>query len=259
MADFLDTLANDAAETIASGYYASLPQNGAHFVSLKRAILESKACAIITEIKKASPSAGILRGNLRVDEVAAAMEKGGAVGISVLTEPKHFEGSLGTLRATGRTIKLPILMKDIILNPVQLQAASRNGANAILLIQGLFDRGYVSCGRDEMIANAHALNLEVLLEAHSDDEFRSAVDSRADLVGINNRNLVTLKVDLKVTKRILEKNDSRGKTIISESGINTPKDVRFLRGCGARAFLVGSAIMLVGDVEAKVKELVSSA
>ncbi len=258
MADFLDTLASDSAETIASGYYASLPQNGAPSASLKKAILESKACPIITEIKKASPSAGILRESLRVSEVAVAMEKGGAVCISVLTEPKHFDGSLGTLRAARRAVRLPILMKDLILNPVQLQAASRNGADAVLLIQALFDRGYGSCGRDEMIANAHALNLEVLLEAHSDNEFRSAVDSGADLVGINNRNLGTLKVDLKITKKILEKNGSRGKIVVSESGINTPEDVHFLRGCGARAFLVGSAIMLALDVEAKVKELVNS-
>jgi indole-3-glycerol phosphate synthase len=109
-----------------------------------------------------------------------------------------------------------------------------------------------------MIATAHSKGLEVLLETHTAEEFRVAVTTHADLVGINNRNLATLKVDLNVTKTILEQNCAEGKVVVSESGVSTPADLRFLRECGAQAFLVGSALMLAGNVEGKVKEFVSA-
>jgi indole-3-glycerol phosphate synthase len=107
-----------------------------------------------------------------------------------------------------------------------------------------------------MITKAHSNKLEVLLETHTENEFRLAIDSDADLIGINNRNLGTLKVDLNVTKEILEKNDHDGKIVVSESGIRTIADLRFLRECGADAFLIGSAVMLADNVEEKVKEFV---
>jgi indole-3-glycerol phosphate synthase len=186
------------------------------------------------------------------------MEKGGAVGISVLTEPKHFQGSLRSLVEARKAVQLPILMKDIILSPLQLETAANLGANTVLLIEALFDRGYCDYGVHDMIGRAHSKGLEVLLEAHSAEEFRFAVATHADMVGINNRDLGTLKVDLNVTERILERNGAEGKIVISESGIKTPADLRFLRRCGAHAFLIGSAIMLSNNVENKVKEFVSA-
>ncbi len=258
MADFLDTLAQSAKETIDSGYYEALKEKTTSTVSLKKAVLAAKTAAVITEIKAASPSAGALRENIEASSIAESMAKGGAAGISVLTEPKHFKGSLRSLVETRRAVKLPILMKDIILSPAQLEAASKLGANAALLIAALFDRGYCECSLSDMIAAAHSKGLEVLLEVHTAAEFRSAISTRADLVGINNRDLSTLKVDLGVTKRILERNNAKGRIIVSESGINTPADLRFLRECGAHAFLIGSAIMLASNVEAKVKEFVSA-
>jgi indole-3-glycerol phosphate synthase len=256
MADFLDELARDAKETISKGYYESLAPIKVPYISLKEAILESRTVPVITEIKAASPSAGTIRKNLEAGRLAEAMCKGGAVGISVLTEPKHFKGSLNSLVEARKAAKLPILMKDIILSPAQLEAASKVGANAALLIQALFERGYCECGLNEMIAEAHSKKLEVLLETHTKNEFRLALDSDADLIGINNRNLGTLKVDLNVTKEILEKNDHCGKIVVSESGIRTVADLRFLRECGADAFLIGSAVMLADNVEEKVKEFV---
>src|SRR3972149_4301436 len=256
MADFLDVLARDAKETINKGYYEIVTQTAASQVSLKKAIVESTTVPVIAEIKAASPSKGTIRKNLKADRIAEAIEKGGAVGISVLTEPKHFHGSLQYLTQVRETVKLPILMKDIILSSVQLEAASKAGANAALLIQALFDRGY--CERDiqETIAEAHSKNLEVLLETHSASEFRFAVSTDADIVGINNRDLGTLKVDLTVTKKILEENKAEGKIIVSESGINKPADLRFLRECGADAFLIGSAVMSAENIEEKVREFV---
>jgi len=258
MADFLDTLAQSAKATIASGYYESLTEAAAIRVSLKKAIQEAKHAPVITEIKAASPSAGTIRENIEPRSIAESMEKGDAVGISVLTEPKHFNGSLRSLVEARRTVKLPILMKDIILSPVQLEAASKLGANVVLLIVALFDRGYCESSLSDMIDAAHSKGLEVLLETHTAEEFRVAVGTHADLVGINNRDLATLKVDLNVTKKILEQNSTEDKIIVSESGVNTPADLRFLRLYGAQAFLVGSAVMLAGNVEEKVKELVSA-
>ncbi len=256
MADFLDVLAHDAKETIRKGYYKSPIQAAPANASLKKAIIDSKAHAVITEIKAASPSAGIIRKNVAAAELACAMAEGGAAGISVLTEPTHFHGSLNSLAEARKAVKLPILMKDIILSPVQIAAASKVGANAVLLIQALFDRGHCERDLSEMINEAHSKSLEVLLEAHNESEFHSVIATDADLIGINNRDLGTLKVDLNVTKRILENNDAQGKIIISESGVNTPADIRFLRACGAHACLIGSAIMLSVSVAEKVKEFV---
>ena len=256
MADFLDTLAQDAKETIRKGYYKVPTQTTTAHISLKKAIVESKTVPVITEIKAASPSAGTIRKNLEAENLARAMEKGGAVGISILTEPKHFKGSLNSLVSARKAVKLPILMKDIILSPTQLEAASKVGADAALLIQALFDRGCCECDINEMITEAHSKNLEVLLETHNKTEFRSAVNSDADLIGINNRDLGTLKVDLGITGRILKNSDVKGKIVVSESGINTPDDLRFLRECGAHAFLIGSAIMFASDIEGKVREFV---
>lgn len=258
MVDFLDVLAQDAKENIGKGYYEAAIQVSTPFVSLKRAILESQHTPIIAEIKAASPSLGIIRKNVNVEDIAVAMEDGGAVGISVLTEPKHFRGSLSSLAKVRRKIKLPLLMKDIIISPMQLESASKIGANAVLLIETLFRRGYCECDVHEMIAHAQSMNLEVLLEVHTEDEFSSALNTSADMIGINNRDLTSLKVDLRVTERILKKFNPEGKTIVSESGIKTPADLRFLHECGVHAFLIGSAIMMTRDVKKKVKEFVTA-
>lgn len=258
MADFLDTLAQSAKATISTGYYEALTEMATSQISLKKAIQEAKNVPIITEIKAASPSSGTIREHVDAHSIAKSMEKGGAIGISVLTEPKYFNGSLLSLVEARRTVKLPILMKDIVINPIQLEAASKLGANVALLILALFDRGYSECNLSNMITTAHSKDLEVLLETHTEAEFRVAIRTQADLVGVNNRDLTTLKVDLDVTKRILERNDAEGQVIVSESGISTPADLRFLRECGAQAFLVGSAVMLASSIEGKVRELVSA-
>lgn len=258
MPDFLDILAQTARTTINSGYYETLSQAVTSNNSLKKSIIEAENAPVITEIKAASPSAGIMRKNVDANLIAESMEKGGAVGISVLTEPKHFHGSLHSLVEARKTVKLPILMKDIILSTVQLDVASKAGANAALLIKALFDRGYCECNIHEMIARAHSRRLEVLLETHTEEEFRSATETHGDLIGINNRNLATLEVDLSVTKAILERNRAEGKVVVSESGITTATDIRFLHKCGAHAFLIGSAVMLADNIEAKVREFVSA-
>jgi len=258
MSDFLDTLAWDAKQTVTEGYYKVSTKDTFSPVSLRKAITESRRNAVITEVKAASPSRGTIKTDFDPEKVAAAMENGGATGISVLTEPKHFSGSLSYLKKIRKATKLPILMKDIIINPIQLETASKIGANAVLLIKALFEREYCELGLEEMIVEAHSRKLEVLLETRNEDEFQSAIETDADLLGINNRDLGTLEVDVRVTERILKKYDSHGKVVVSESGVMTPSDLLFLRGCGAQAFLIGSAIMMADNIEKKVKEFVTA-
>ena len=258
MPDYFDTLARDAKKTVAEGYYEVSTQCSAPSVSLRKSILESKRNAVITEVKAASPSRGTIKTNFDPAEVAKAMKKGGATAISVLTEPKHFSGSLNTLTTVREAVELPTLMKDIIISPVQLETAHKIGANAILLIQALFQRGYCELSLDKMVSEAHTRNLEVLLETHNEEEFQSATKTDADLIGINNRDLRTLEVDIRVTQRILKNKESHDKVIVSESGIMAPADLLFLRNCGAQAFLIGSSIMMADNIEKAVKEFVSA-
>ncbi|MCJ7632023.1 indole-3-glycerol-phosphate synthase, partial [Candidatus Bathyarchaeota archaeon] len=153
------------------------------------------------------------------------------------------------------SINAPLLMKDFVVSSVQIDAASRFGADAILLIQALFDRNYCDRGLNEMIEYAHSHRLEVLLEAHNEDEFRKAITTDADLIGINNRDLRTFAIDLNVTQEILKKNVICDRIIVSESGIESPEDLCFLRNAGAHAFLVGTAVMSANNIEEKVREL----
>ncbi|TRO48721.1 indole-3-glycerol-phosphate synthase [Candidatus Bathyarchaeota archaeon] len=257
MVDFLDILAKTAKENITKGYYENCSPISRIDTSLRQAIIDEKKASVIAEIKAASPSAGIIKEKVSPNKIAISMERGGAVGISVLTEPIHFKGSLNSLRITREAVKLPLLMKDIIVDPLQFEAALKTGANAVLLIQALFDRGYCDYSLDHMISVAHSKKLEVLLETHNQKEFNFALKTKADLVGINNRDLCSLGIDLKTTKKILENQDKKEKIIVSESGIATPEDLVFLCKCGADAFLIGSAIMKSENIKEKVKEFVS--
>jgi indole-3-glycerol phosphate synthase len=258
MSDFLDVLARVAQINIESGYYDNVKPAENVCVSLRKAILCCKSNPIIAEIKASSPSAGVIRTNVEPASIAKSMEKGGAIALSVLTEPKQFNGSLEALVQARKAVKLPILMKDIIISPLQIQVAAKLGANAILLIKALFDRGYSDKSLEEMIAGAHLFGLEVLLETHTLSEFVSAIQTDADLIGINNRELATLKVDLNVTKKILNSTNPTTKVVVSESGINTPVDIHFLRESGAAAFLIGSSIMSSNNIEEKVREFVNA-
>jgi indole-3-glycerol phosphate synthase len=257
MGDFLDVLVRDAWETVRSGYYCVRDGNPAGpRVSLKESIVKCMRAPVIAEVKPASPSFGRLRRVTSIAEVAKALARGGIVGISVLTEPKHFSGSLNSLAEVKRHISLPVLMKDIIVDPLQVKAAARLGADAVLLIYSIFKKDRVDHTVEGMIQLSHSEGLETLLETHTREDFLAALKTDADLVGINNRNLKTLKVDLQTTKRILSGVDIHNKIVVSESGIQTVEDIRFLWSCGARAFLVGSTIMLAENVEEKVRELV---
>jgi indole-3-glycerol phosphate synthase len=258
LSDFYDTLAFDARVTIDSGYYDIFKPTPSRHLSLKKAILACNRNPVIAEIKPASPTMGTLRENFNPAEVALEMEKGGATAISVLTEPRYFKGSTDTLADVRSAVKLPILMKDIILSSAQITAASYIGADALLLIKALYDRGYGETSLENMIDMVHTKGLEVLLEVHTEVEFNGAKKTDADIIGINNRNLGDLKIDLNTTKNILKNNSLKALVVVSESGIETTEQLRFLSEAGASAFLIGSSIMLTKNVEEKVREFVNA-
>lgn len=260
MSDFYDTLGFNAQVTISSGYYDSFKPapSSSRCLSLKQAILECNKNPVIAEVKIASPTLGIIRENKNLIEIAKAMERGGATAISVLTEPKYFKGSINTLSKVRRAVKLPILMKDIILSSTQIDAAVNIGADVVLLIKTLYDRGYGEIELGNMIEYAHEKGLEVLLEVHTETEFKAAKKTKADMIGINNRNLADLKIDLNNTKKILKTNNFERLVVVSESGIKTLADLQFLNQAGVSAFLIGSSIMLAENVEEKVREFVNA-
>jgi indole-3-glycerol phosphate synthase len=252
--DFLEILARDAKETVSSGYYNVEKTHAYSSPGLRESILKCRTNPIIAEIKTASPSKGKIVQDIDVETVASMMQRGGAAALSVLTEPRHFKGRMEYFVAAN-TSGLPRLMKDIIVDPVQVEAATKLGASAILLIGSLFNRGLCDTPLDEMISLAHKGGIEVLLETHTKEEFERALHTQADLVGINNRDLSNFRTDLQVTRSILDFCDPNGRVVVSESGIESEEHIRFLRESGARAFLVGSSVMSATDPERKVREL----
>lgn len=262
--NFVFTLARSAARNIAEGYYRGLEAQGLERRSLKESILRSKLTPVIAEIKFTSPAEGKLRKPGDVRSIARAYERGGVAGISVLTEPKHFEGDIRYLPLVKRSVGVPVLMKDIVIDPVQVDAGADMGADAILFIAAIFMNGLARVSLEDMFSRAHARGLEVLFEAHTKEEYTFALASEADVVGINNRDLDTLEVSLETSKTLLDGGRSererlraigKDKPVISESGIRTRREMEELRALGADGFLVGSAIMKSPDVEAKVRSL----
>ena len=223
---------------------------------LVQAIDNAAHATLITEIKFASPSLGKIRTRTDPAVVARQMLQGGASGLSVLTQPNLFHGLPEYLIRVRQAVDVPLLMKDIMIDRVQFDAAQKMGADYVLLIQSLYDQKYLE-DIDEHISYAHNLGLKTLLEVHTGQEFRHALDTDADLIGINNRNLDTLEIDLDTTRDVLAGYE-KTRPILSESGISTPQDILYLRDCGADAFLVGSSIMKSPDVNSSVRELVNA-
>ena len=183
------------------------------------------------------------------------MEVNGSSAISVLTQPLYFDGSLDNLKIIRQNTNLPILMKDIIIDEKQIDAGYNLGADVILLIETLFVDNQNKL--EQLIASAKNLGLEILLEVNSKQEFDKAVTRDVDILGINNRDLNTLELDMKTTNRILGEEFKMDKPIISESGILTSEDIKIIGKSGVNGFLVGTSIMKSDNIEKKIKELTS--
>ncbi|WP_160721092.1 indole-3-glycerol phosphate synthase TrpC [Bacillus sp. USDA818B3_A] len=216
----------------------------------KRSFIEklqtAKELSIIAEYKRASPSKGLINNGVEPEVQAAIYEKSGASAISVLTDSTFFKGSFSDLKAVREAVNLPILCKDFIISPVQIDVAAAHGANIILLIVAALEESHLQ----DLFQYAKAKGLEVLVEVHNQKELEIALKTGAKLIGVNNRDLKTFTVSLEVTEQLAEIVKNSGAYLISESGIHTEQDAERVRNAGAKGVLVGEALMVSQDIEA---------
>ena len=246
----------NSQNAIADGIYDIAEMLPKSEINLLESIKNSIHAPLITEIKFSSPAEGNIRQISDPLQIAESMISGGAKALSILTQPYLFNGSPEYFIKIRKNVKIPLLMKDIMINKIQIDAAKKMGADYFLLIQALFDNGFVN-DIDELIDYGHECGLKILLESHTKTEFENALKTDADIIGINNRNLDTLEINLETTKKLLE-NFQTSKIILTESGIKSAEDVKFLRDCGADAFLIGTSIMKSSDIQKSVSELVNA-
>jgi len=213
--------------------------------------LSGDSLRLIAEVKRASPSRGALCPDLDPVKLAGTYARCGAAAISVLTESRYFGGSREDLEAIKRALPdIPLLRKDFILTPYQIFESCAWGADAVLLIVAILDDFELG----ELLSLSHALGMQCLIEVHNQNELERALACGARIIGINNRDLDTMKVDINVTKQ-LRPPIPRGRVVVSESGIKGRDEVQKLKEWKVNAMLVGEALVTADDVAAKIKEL----
>lgn len=253
----LDTLANEARRRVAElkkqksldviiREAQALPQGDFAFEKA----LRQKDIAFITEVKKASPSKGLITKHFDYVKIAKEYEAAGAAAISVLTEPAYFLGRDQYLKEIRQSVKIPIIRKDFTVDEYQIYEAKILGADAVLLICALLDTKTLK----RYLAVADKLGLSALVEAHDADEIKSALEAGARVIGVNNRNLKDFTVDLQnsVTLRSLVPKDI---VFVSESGIKTPEDIAVLKANATDAVLIGETLMRSGDISGEIRRL----
>jgi len=206
---------------------------------------------VIAELKKASPSKGLIREDLNVPVLAGQLENSGATALSVLTEPFYFKGGLENLRKAAETVSLPLLRKDFIFDPYQILEAKACGASAVLLIAAMLRADEFR----RLLDFAHQTGLDVLGEAHIESELEVAAS--ADLVGVNARDLKTFSTSLESSAALIAKLGTCGKPVVAESAVRTRDDIRMLHAAGASGFLIGETLMRAAEPGAKLKELLA--
>jgi len=217
-------------------------------------IQDCEGPALIAEIKKASPSKGMLKENFDINAIAQAYYEGGAACYSVLTDSKYLQGSYENLLTVASDFPLPCLCKEFIIDAKQIAQARLFGADAILLIAAIL--------KDRELDNfrnlAHEYGMDILLEVHNEEEMKRALELDFELIGINNRDLNTFDVSLDTTSKLLSKfkYDLPGRVIVSESGINSKQDILILFNMGAKAFLVGESLIKEDDIKEAVSNLI---
>lgn len=227
-----------------------IPRLRGERLSLLKAIESAPHVPVIAEIKRASPSHGIIREGGSAPELAREMVEGGAVGISVLAEERYFGGSPEAVGEVRKAINVPVLYKSLVVHEYQLLEAAAAGADAVLLMVSVLGP---ETGR--FVRMSRELGMETVVEIGSEHELGIGISAGADMIGVNNRDMRTMRVDLNRTAR-LARQVPDGCVLISESGISGPEDVRRVMDAGADAVLVGTAIMRSGDVRGFVRSLV---
>ena len=214
---------------------------------------DSPRLKIIAEFKRRSPSAGIIRDDLTASEIVRCYERGGACAISVLTDEEHFGGSVADLSAARSSTNLPLLRKDFIIDPIQIFEAAFAGADSVLLIAAALDDASLtelrSLAEDE-------LELDALVEVHTSEELRRALNAGARIIGVNNRDLRTFRVSLDTSERLIAEAPA-DRIMVSESGLQDAKSLRFLKALGFRGFLIGEALMRAPNPETALRDLIA--
>jgi len=213
--------------------------------------LKGNQMQLIAEVKRASPSRGVLCSNFNPAEMATTYAQGGAAAISVLTDKKNFDGDIEYLPEIKQAVELPLLRKDFIFDPYQIYESRAYGADALLLIVAILSQEQLN----ELLSLSHNVGLKCLVEVHNEDEVERALLSRAEVIGINNRDLNTFAVDINTTWR-LRPLIPQTQIVVSESGIKNQSDVEKLKEWKVNAMLVGEALVTASDVLAKVRELI---
>jgi indole-3-glycerol phosphate synthase len=214
------------------------------------AALQRGSPALVAEVKRASPSAGDIASAADPQELARTYAEGGASAVSVLTEPRRFGGSLNDLRAVRDVIDLPLLRKDFLIAPVEVLEARAAGADAVLAITAALGDEEL----DELLSTASGLGMDVLVEAHGDDDLERALSRDARIIGVNARDLETLEVDLDAALERIRRIPQR-RIVVLESGVSSRAHVRAARDAGASAILVGEALMRADDPRGMMREL----
>ncbi|OGA39636.1 MAG: indole-3-glycerol-phosphate synthase [Betaproteobacteria bacterium RIFCSPLOWO2_12_FULL_62_13] len=239
--------AKPLAEIRAAAYAAAPPRE---FVGALRAKLDAGRPAVIAEIKKASPSKGVLRENFEPAEIAQSYERHGAACLSVPTDAQFFQGSIPHMMQARAACRLPVLRKDFMIDPYQVYESRAAGADCILLIVAALEAPRMR----ELEAVARGLGLAVLVEVHDSEELAKALELETPLIGVNNRNLRTFETRLDTTLGLLDR-IPRERLVITESGIHAPKDVKTMREAGVNCFLVGEAFMRAAKPGAELERL----
>jgi len=255
--DFLKIIAQHKTELLSAkkSYYENLKKNMRssglrRYEVFKKAISKPGQINLIAEIKKASPSAGLIREDFNASKIAATYIKNNAAAISVLTEEKYFLGKFAYLAKVSENCQVPVLMKDFIVHEYQIYEGLFYGASAVLLIVAMLEQEHLQ----ELMRLAHTLGLDCLVEVHDQAELDRAVLADAQIIGVNNRNLQTLKVDVNNCLSLIPR-IPKGTVIVAESGLKTHEDIKRVQEAGAHAVLMGEVFMRSPDIGAKIKEV----
>jgi indole-3-glycerol phosphate synthase len=249
--EILETKKEEVAQLKRNGLSSPAQRSIPGIRDFRSAICQPGRINLIAEIKFASPSAGMIREKTDPIKIGLMYERAGASAISLLTDQKFFHGHLENLPEVKQAVTLPVLRKDFIIDEIQIREALAWGADAILLIVRILSAAQLK----ELLHVSYENGLAALVEVHDRGDLEKALDAKAEIIGINNRDLDTFEINLQTTQKLAAQ-IPEGHIIVGESGIHNPKDIEGLKGLKVNAVLIGSALMSSADIESKTREMV---